>query len=241
MPDQPKNFVEHLAELRKRIMWCLLALAIGAGIALPFQNTWLRLIIFPARKSVSKLTYLSPQEPFFVKLKLSIAVGLLIALPIIVRQLWLFIAPGLYDKERKWITRLVYISVAMFWAGVMFAYWIIIPLAMNFFTKFGGELLEDNITISNYIGFASLVLIAAGSAFQIPLVLIFLMRTGIVKRHVFLRNRGSVFVVILILSAFFTPPDIVTMILMAGPLYLLFEASLWVAYLLEKRKEKHLK
>ena len=237
MSDHPKNFVEHLAELRKRVMWCLLGLVIGAGIAFPFQNTWLKLIIYPARESVSKLSYLSPQEPFFVKIKLSVAVGLLIALPVIVRQLWLFIAPGLYEKEKKWITRLVGISLAMFWAGVMFAYWVIIPLAMNFFTKFGGDLLEANITISNYIGFASMVLIAAGTAFQIPLVLIFLMRTGIVKRHVFTNNRGAVFVIILILSAFFTPPDIVTMLLMAGPLYFLFEASLWVDLLMQKRNE----
>ncbi len=237
MPDQPKNFVEHLAELRKRVMWALLGLGIGACIAFPFQNTWLKLIIYPARDSVSKLSYLSPQEPFFIKIKLSIAVGLLIALPVIVRQLWLFIAPGLYEKEKKWITRLVGISLIMFWAGVLFAYWVMIPLAMNFFTKFGGELLEANITISNYIGFASMVLIAAGTAFQIPLVLIFLMRTGIVKRHIFTKNRGAVFVVILILSAFFTPPDIVTMLLMAGPLYFLFETSLWVDLLMQKKNE----
>ena len=238
MTDQPKNFVDHLGELRKRVLWCLLGLLIGAGIAFPFQNFWLKLIIYPARESVSRFSYLSPQEPFFVKLKLSIAVGLLIAFPVIVWQLWLFIAPGLYEKEKKWITRLVTISLGMFWIGVSFAYWIIIPLAMNFFTKFGGDLLEGNITISNYIGFASLVLIAAGTAFQIPLILVFLMRTGIVKRSFFTKNRGAVFVVVLILSAFFTPPDIVTMILMAGPLYLLFEASLWVDIFLEKKYEK---
>ena len=237
MSDYPKNFVEHLAELRKRILWCLLGLGIGACIAFPFQNFWLKLIIYPGRDSISKLSYLSPQEPFFVKVKLSIAVGLLIALPIIVRQLWLFIAPGLYEKEKKWIRRLVGISLALFWAGVMFAYWVIIPLAMNFFTKFGGDILKENITISNYIGFASMVLIAAGTVFQIPLVLVFLMRTGIVKRDFFIKNRGAVFVVILILSAFFTPPDIITMLLMAGPLYLLFELSLWVVVLMEKRKD----
>ena len=234
MNKQPKSFFEHLAELRKCVLWCVIAIVAGIVIAFPFQNIWLKLIVYPARDSVSKLSYLSPTEPFFIKLKLTISIGLLIAFPIIIRQLWLFIAPALYKKERFWFARLVGVSVVLFWTGVMFAYWIIIPLAMAFFTKFGGEILEANITISNYTGFASLLLIAAGTAFQIPIILIFLMKSGIVKKEVFTRNRGTVFVIILILSAFFTPPDIITMLIMAGPLYLLFELSIWTVYLIQK-------
>jgi len=236
--DDSKSFYEHLADLRSCVVRCMLALVICTILAFPFQELWLKILVFPGSRSLKTLTWLNPPDIFILRIKLSVLFGLLIALPYLVRQIWLFVAPALHQQERKWIARLSGISFGLFWLGVMFAYWIIIPLAMKFFMSFGSEFLVPNITMPHYIGFTAFLLIAAGCAFQIPIVLVFLMRTGVVPREKLAKNRGIVLVLILIISAFFTPPDAFTMILMATPLYSLFEASLLVDKILEKMKNQ---
>ena len=233
--DKPKTFLEHLGELRACIIRCLIALVVGAVVSFPFQKLWQAILLYPGRKALTGLTWLNPPDIFILRIKLSLLGGLLLALPYIIWQIWLFVAPALHQHERRWVTRLSGVSLGLFWAGVMFAYWVIIPLAMRFFMSFGNDFLTPNITMPNYIRFATFILLAAGCAFQIPLVLLFLMRTEVVPRSTFARNRGTVLVVVFILAAFFTPPDAFTMLLMAGPLYLLFEASLWADAIMGKR------
>ena len=234
--DDPKSFYEHLSDLRVCVIRCVLALLICTIIAFPFQEFWLKILVYPGSRSLKSLTWLNPPDIFILRIKLSILFGLLIALPYLVRQIWLFVAPALHQHERKWITRLSGISFGLFWLGVMFAYWVIIPLAMKFFMSFGSEFLVPNITMPHYIGFTTFLLIAAGCAFQIPIVLVFLMRMGIVPREKLAKNRGIVLVIILLMSAFFTPPDAFTMLLMSAPLYSLFEASLLMDKIMEKMK-----
>jgi len=239
LPDEPKSFYEHLADLRVCVIRCVSALLICTIAAFPFQKLWLNILVYPGSRSLKNLTWLNPPDIFILRIKLSILFGLLIALPYLVRQIWLFVAPALHQHERKWITRLSGISFGLFWLGVMFAYWVIIPLAMKFFMSFGSEFLVPNITMPHYIGFTTFLLIAAGCAFQIPIVLVFLMRLGIVPREKLAKNRGIVLVVILIASAFFTPPDAFTMLLMSAPLYSLFEASLFMDKIMEKMKKSN--
>ena len=234
--DEPKSFYEHLADLRVCVIRCVLALVICTLAAFPCQKFWLQILVYPGSRSLKTLTWLNPPDIFILRIKLSIVFGLLIALPYLVRQIWFFVAPALHQHERKWITRLSGISFVLFWLGVMFAYWIIIPLSMKFFMSFGNEFLVPNITMPHYIGFTTFLLIAAGCAFQIPIVLVFLMRMGIVPREKLAKNRGIVLVIILVMSAFFTPPDAFTMLLMSAPLYSLFEASLLMDKIMEKMK-----
>jgi len=130
--------------------------------------------------------------------------------------------------------------VGLFVAGLLFAYFVMIPLSLRFFMQFRSDFLVDQITLKNYIGFASFWLIASGLVFQTPLVLIFLMKTGIVPRDTLARNRRVMIVIIAIIAAVFSPPDIFTMFLMGVPLYLLFEASLWFAAgITQQDKEEH--
>lgn len=224
--DTPISVWAHVAELRRRVLYALLALGTGTLVVLPFQAGWLRILVFPARTSLTHLTYLSPAEPFMTQLKLAFAAGLLIALPIIAWQLWLFVAPALCAREQHWILRLVGVSVGLFWCGVLFAYWGAIPLAMRFFQQYRTEFINDSITIRNYVDFSLGMLIAFGLTFQLPLVLLFLMYTGIVPRARLTRNRRAVIVIILIVAAVFTPADVLSMIIMAVPLYVLFEGAL---------------
>jgi len=238
--DEPKSFYEHLADLRACVLKSILALIISTLIALPFQKIWLKILVFPGKRSLKNLTWLNPPDIFILRIKLSVLFGLLIALPYIIWQIWLFVAPALHRHEKKLITRLSGISFSLFWLGVMFAYWIIIPLAMNFFMSFGDDFLIPTITMPHYIGFATFLLIAAGCAFQIPIILVFLMRTGILPRNKLAKNRGFVLVIILVVSAIFTPPDAFTMLLMAAPLYSLFELSLLADSFLEKMKKSKL-
>ena len=230
------TFTDHFSELRKRLIRCLIAICVALAITLPLQKVWFTLLYYPAQKYIPSLQYIEIHEGFLMYLNLSLLAAFLLALPVIIWQVWKFVEPALYERERQWITRLSGISLALFWGGVMFAYWVIIPIAVRFFTRFGSHTIEAHIRLSNYLGFACFMLLVTGLAFQVPIVLVFLMWTGIVPRRVFARNRRSVIVVILILSAIFTPPDPLTMILLSAPFYLLFEASLWFALLFIKKE-----
>jgi len=233
--DQPKTIFAHVAELRSCVVRALLGLAVGMAIAMPFQDRLLQILVFPARASLSNLTYLSPAEPFVTQFKLALVAGLLLALPYVVWQLWTFVAPALYVREQLWIARLSGFSLGLFWAGVLFAYWVAIPFTMRFFQQYESNFLIASITIQHYVNFALAMLVAFGAAFQLPLVLLFLMRTGLVTRAYLARNRRMVVVIVLIAAAVFTPPDIVSMFVMAVPLYALFEIALGIERIIAAR------
>jgi sec-independent protein translocase protein TatC len=229
------TFWEHISVLRVHVVRSLIAIAAGATVALPFGTFWIRLLTYPTRHTLDTLAYFSPAEAFIVTIKVSLLAGFIIVLPYVIWQLWSFIAPGLYAEEKHWIMRLSIISIVLFLAGVAFAYFVMIPFALSFFTRFGGSSLTPTIGLKNYISFATTLLLCAGTAFQLPIVLTFLMATGIVSRETLAHQRGVALVIILITSAIFTPPDIATMVIMAVPLYALFEVSLWTAVIFRKK------
>ena len=230
------TFTDHFSELRKRVIRCVIAICAALAITIPLQKVWFAILYYPARKYIPTLQYIEIHEGFMMYLNLSLLAAFLLALPVVIWQIWKFVEPALNERERQWVTRLSGVSLGLFWAGVMFAYWIIIPIAIRFFTGFGSPTIEANIRLSNYLSFACFMLLITGLAFQVPIVLVFLMWTGIVPRRVFTRNRRSVIVIILIFSAIFTPPDPVTMILLAAPFYMLFESSLLFVKLFVKKK-----
>jgi len=235
LADQPKTIYEHIGELRSCVVRALLGLAVGMLITLPFQDKLLAILVFPARASLSHLTYLSPAEPFMTQFKLAMVAGLLLALPYVIWQLWSFVAPALYPREQTWIVRLSGFSLGLFWLGVLFAYWVAVPYTMRFFQQYESNFLFANITIHHYVNFALGMLVAFGAAFQLPLVLLFLMRTGLVTRARLAGNRRLVIVIVLIVAAVFTPPDIVSMFVMAVPLYALFEIALGIEQVIATR------
>lgn len=233
--DEPKSIFEHIAELRRCVLRALLGIVVCTAVALPFQRVWLAVLLYPARQSVPRLTYLSPPEPFLIQMKIALIAGVLLALPYVAWQIWQFVAPALYPVERRWITRLSGVSIVLFWLGLVFAYFVAVPFALRFFMRFETEMLTSAITLRNYVGFVNTMLLAFGAAFQAPLVLIFVMKTGLVPRERLARNRRVVLVVVMIISAMLTPPDALSMLIMTVPLYLLFEGSLWLDKLLPRR------
>jgi sec-independent protein translocase protein TatC len=234
--ERTGTFADHLTELRLRLLHSVVALALGALVAFPFQRVWFRILFHPAESSLQTLKYLDLPEAFIIHLKLALLAGLLIALPYIAWQLWRFVEPALYSNERRLVLRLAGISVVLFWSGVAFAYWVVLPIAVQFFMRFQSAELVADITLRNYISFASFMLLVTGCAFELPLVLVFLMVAGVVPRSKLARNRRAVAVAVLILCAIFTPPDPLSMLLLAAPFYLLFEGSLVVGWLWERRR-----
>jgi sec-independent protein translocase protein TatC len=232
------TFADHLSELRVRLLHSVIALAVGVAIAFPFQKMWFNILFQPARASLHSLKYLDLPEAFVIHLKLALLAGVLISLPYIAWQLWQFIEPALHEKERRLVVRLSGVSVVLFWSGAAFAYWVVLPIAIKFFMRFQSPELVADITLRNYISFASFMLLVTGFAFETPLVLVFLMATGVVSRAVLARNRRAVVVVILVFSAVFTPPDPLSMLLLAVPFYLLFEGSLLVAWMGQRKQEQ---
>lgn len=233
--DEPKSIFEHIAELRRCVLRALLAVAVCTGAALPLQRVWLKILLYPARTTVPRLTYLSPPEPFLIQMKIALIAGVLIALPYVAWQLWQFVAPALYPVERRWIVRLSGLSIVLFWLGLLFAFFVAVPFALQFFMSFETATITSAITLRNYVGFVNTMLLAFGLAFQTPIVLIFLMKTGLVPREYLARNRRIVLIVVMIVSAILTPPDALSMLVMTVPLYLLFEGSLWLDVLLTRR------
>ena len=236
MNDRTGTFADHLSELRLRLLHSLGALAVGVVIAFPFQKFWFKILFRPARASLGHLKYLDLPEAFIIHLKLALLAGILIALPYIAWQLWKFVEPALYAHERALVLRLAGITVILFWTGVTFAYLVVLPIAIKFFMRFQNAELVADITLRNYISFSSFMLLVTGCAFEVPLVLVFLIATGVIERSVLVRNRRAVVVGILILCAVFTPPDPLSMLLLATPFYLLFEGSLAVTWFMARRR-----
>lgn len=214
------SFWGHLDELRLRLFKSFIAVVIAACLFYPFVDRFLAFLIKP----VGKVVFTSPADAFVVRLMLLICAGVVLALPVVVYQLWQFVAAGLKEDERKYIRFFAPASFVLFIAGSVFGYWVIIPVGMKFFLSFSTESIVPMITLPNYISFIVTLVLAFGLCFQLPLVLMFLARVGIVTPAFLVQKRKHAVVLILIASAVLTPsPDAVSQILMAGPLLVLYE------------------
>lgn len=214
------SFWGHLDELRLRLFKSFIAVVIAACLFYPFVDRFLAFLIKP----VGKVVFTSPADAFVVRLMLLICAGVVLALPVVVYQLWQFVAAGLKEDERKYVRFFAPASFVLFIAGSVFGYWVIIPVGMKFFLSFSTESIVPMITLPNYISFIVTLVLAFGLCFQLPLALMFLARVGIVTPAFLVQKRKHAVVLILIASAVLTPsPDAVSQILMAGPLLVLYE------------------
>lgn len=225
--DMP--FLDHLEELRRRLIKCILAVIILAGGAFYFADQLFRWIQIPL--DGVPLHNMQVTGTFYAYLKMSIFAGVIGALPVIFYQLWRFISPGLYRRERLMIIPIVAISTLLFLLGGSFCFLIVLPTSLQFLLGFADELVTNLITIDSYIGFASLLIIAFGFGFQLPIVAYFLAKMGLVSHRVLMKGRSYAVVAILISAAIITPPDVFTQLLLAIPLYILYEISILVVYL----------
>jgi len=241
-PEATMSFLEHLEELRRRLLWSLGALVAGAaaGFGLTTQYDVIGFLTRPVRPLLEdgRLTYLHPTEPFMVSIKVGIFVGAVIALPVVFYHFWRFVAPGLMENEKRIFVPALLASVALFVGGAALALFLVLPFGLKFFLGFATESLQPMITINDYFSFAMQITLMFGLVFETPLVILVLAWVGILPVRVLKRYRRHAIAVMAVVSAVLTPADIVSMLLMLVPLYLLFEISIVLAGVIERRRER---
>ncbi|HQP10053.1 MAG TPA: twin-arginine translocase subunit TatC [Candidatus Omnitrophota bacterium] len=219
------SFLDHYEELRRRIIKCLCAILIGACCFYAFLDPVLAFLIKP----VGRLVFVAPGEAFVVRIMLSVFGGAFFALPVILYHIWRFVIAGLKREEIKYVRIFAPFSFFLFIAGGLVAYFIAVPIAIRFLLNFSTETIVPMITVKNYISFVGTMLLAFGLIFELPLAVMFLAKIGVITPIFLERNRRQAIVIILIVSAVLTPPDVITQLIMAGPLIILYEIGIWAA------------
>ncbi|HEU0224913.1 MAG TPA: twin-arginine translocase subunit TatC [Steroidobacteraceae bacterium] len=241
-PDETlpeSSLLSHLFELRDRLLRSLIATLVIALPCLYFANdifAWLSQPLLAQLPEGASLIATSVMAPFMTPFKLALLAAVFLAMPVILYQVWAFVAPGLYRHERRFALPLFVSSVILFYTGAAFAYFVVFPVAFAFFvgtTPTGVQMMTD---MTQYMDFAVLMFFAFGIAFEIPVATVLLVRTGLVKRERLTANRGYVILGIFIVAAFLTPPDPVSQTMMALPMYLLYEAGVLLSRLLVRDK-----
>lgn len=231
----------HLIELRKRLAISVASVIVAFVVCFSFWNPILSWMTEPLKVVLpqgSNIIFTQVQEPFFTAMKVAFFAGLIVALPIIFWQFWLFVAPGLYENEKKYVIPFVLSATFMFLCGASFCYYVVIPLGFNFLVNFGGQLFTALPSIGEYVGFFTKLLIAFGISFEMPVITFFLAKLGLVTAKT-LKNffRYSI-VIIFIFAAIVTPPDILSQFLMAIPMILLYLLSIYVANVANPQNEE---
>ena len=232
-------FMAHLEELRKRLMWAIVAVVAGFVVAYNFKEELYGFLSQPLKSALppgASLIFTSPAEAFITYLKVAFLAGLIAASPVVFYQLWRFISPGLYKHERRLIWPFVIMSSGLFVGGAAFCYTVVFPYAFAFFMSFTSDKIVPMIKLSEYLSFSAVLLVAFGLVFEMPLVLVFLGRIGVVNQYFLRKNRKYAILIMFIAAAFFTPPDVISQLLMAGPLLVLYEVSIWMVAASEKKK-----
>lgn len=233
------TLLSHLLELRDRLLKSVIATFVIAVPCLYFANDIFTWLSEPLRMQLPEGAHLiatSVVAPFMTPFKLALLAAVYFAMPVILYQVWAFIAPGLYRHERRFALPLFVSSVILFYAGSVFAYFVVFPVIFQFFvatTPAGVEMMTD---MTQYMDFAVLLFFAFGLAFEIPVATVLLVRTGLVKRETLSGNRGYVILGIFIIAAFLTPPDAVSQTMMALPMYALYEIGLLMTRILVRDK-----
>jgi sec-independent protein translocase protein TatC len=246
MPERRREempFLDHLEELRWRIIWSLAALLIGVGIGffvvLKFDLIGILQQPIAPYLQGEKLVYTHPSDPFSIVLKTAFVVGVVLALPVILYQIWAFLSPALYRHERSMIIAVLAGGVVLFVGGVALAYFIVLPWTLGFLAGFQASTLAPMITASEYFGFAATMALTFGAVFEIPIVIVALTALGLVRPATLYRWRKFAVIGTFALSAIVTPGDFIgTTVMLAVPLYLLYEMSLAVASVVYRRRQR---
>ncbi|UCE84535.1 MAG: twin-arginine translocase subunit TatC [Deltaproteobacteria bacterium] len=225
-------FTEHLEELRRRLIICFVAVGVGFVICYFFSKQLFEILMRPLLQVMppeESLIFTALPEAFFTYLKVALLAGIGLASPVIIYQFWRFIAPGLYHKERRALMPIVLFSTFFFVGGALFGYFVVFPFGFKFFIGFASDNIRAMPSIREYLKFAAKLLFAFGFIFELPLFTFFLARLGLVNAELLRSKQKYAILVIFMLAAILTPPDIVTQVMMAGPLLILYELSIWIA------------
>jgi sec-independent protein translocase protein TatC len=234
--DKRMPFLDHLEELRWRIIWSLLSVVAAAVGCYFFVDQIVAILVHPAPKDI-KLIFLSPTEAFMTYLKVAGYAGLVVAFPFVAWQFWRFVMPGLYAKERKAVGPIVLFTVLCFLAGAVFAYMLIIPFGLKFLLSYQSDFLVANITIGKYLSFVVTLLLVFGMVFELPVLAYFLSLIGLLTPEFLRKKRRYGILIIFIVAAILTPPDAFTQTMLAIPLLFLYEISIWVSAAVNRKRK----
>ncbi len=233
-------FLDHLEEFRWRILWSFLAVGLGTvvGFILVQYFDVMELLLRPVRPYLNgtDLLFFSPATPFFFTLKLSLIIGLVLAFPIVVYQIWVFLAPALKEDEKKVIVPSLYFGLFLFAAGVALAYFAVLPLALRFLMGFQQDFLEAAIEAGMYLGFVVRLLLAFGIVFELPVVVMILSAMGLITPEFLKDKRRHSIVAVTILASMITPGDIASTFMMIVPMVVLYEISIVLSRIIHRRK-----
>ncbi|OQY01583.1 MAG: twin arginine-targeting protein translocase TatC [Desulfobacteraceae bacterium 4572_130] len=239
---EKKNlFTEHLAELRDRLIHSFIAVMIGFIISYCFKEKLFAFLMGPLMTAMgpdNKMIFTGLPEAFFSYLKVALLSGIVLAIPILFYEFWMFVSPGLYKKEKKFLVFVVVLSMVFFLLGSSFGYFIVFPYGFKFFLGFSTETIHAMPSMKEYIGFASKMLLAFGLVFELPLVITFMAKMGLVTVDFLKKNRKYAILIFFTGAALITPPDVITQTMMAIPLIILYEISIIGAKIFGKEKKK---
>jgi sec-independent protein translocase protein TatC len=230
------TLVEHLDELRSRLIICLLAVGVGFAVAFVFQDNILAWLEAPLPdEQESNLITFGVTEPFFTSIKVSFYAGFALALPVILWQIWSFLAPAFQEHSQRIVFVFVCIATALFAAGLAFAYWIVLPRALQFLTTYNEDLFNIEVRANYYFSFVTLGLIGFALVFLLPIFVLALVRLGVLTSNTLRNNRRIGYVSVLVVAIILPTVDPVSLAFEVVPLLLLYELSIWASVLLEKR------
>lgn len=239
--DEKQPFLSHLEELRKRLITCAIAVGIGFVVAYFFSERLFQLLITPLKQVMpegDKLIFTNLPEMFFTYLKVAFIAGILATAPVIFYELWMFVAPGLYRNEKRYVTPFVVASTLLFVGGALFGYFVVFPFGFKFFIGFSNEYVKALPSVKQYLSFSIKLLFAFGLVFELPVVIFFLTKIGIVTPDILKKKRKYAILLTFVIASILTPPDVITQCMMAGPLIVLYEFGILVSRLAKKKKEE---
>jgi sec-independent protein translocase protein TatC len=233
--DKELSFLEHLVELRSRLLKASLAILVILLVLLPFSRRLYALLAAPLTAVLpegSSMIAIDVASPFLTPFKLALLLALILAIPVVLYQLWAFVAPALYRQEKRLARPLLYTSVVLFYAGCAFAYFVVFPLVFGFFTQVAPEGVTVMTDISKYLDFVMALFLAFGLTFEVPIATIILVATGITTIDQLVKARPYIVVAAFALGMVLTPPDVISQTLLAVPMWLLFEAGIVMSRIL---------
>ncbi|MCF8112863.1 MAG: twin-arginine translocase subunit TatC [Desulfotignum sp.] len=238
--ERKSPFTEHLGELRDRLVRSFIAVGVGFAGAYAFKEKLFQILTAPLETAMetsknAQMIFTGLPEAFFTYLKVSLLAGIVVATPVLFYEFWMFVSPGLYRNEKKYMLPVVLLSIFFFLLGSSFGYFIVFPYGFQFFLGFANDTIQAMPSMKEYLSFASKMLLAFGLVFELPLVLTFMARMGLVTVPFLKKNRKYALLLFFVGAALITPPDVITQIMMALPLMVLYEISILGARIFGKK------
>jgi len=235
--EQEQGFLSHLIELRNRLVKMMLSVVVLFACLFPFMNDVYSALAAPLLRFLpgSQMIAIDVASPFLIPFKLTLMVCVFLAVPFLLYQIWAFVAPGLYSHEKKLVVPLLVSSTLLFYAGVAFAYFVVFPLVFSFFTGVAPEGVQVSTDIGSYLDFVITLFFAFGIAFEVPVATVLVVAVGFTTPENLIKARPYIFVGAFVVGMFLTPPDVISQVLLAVPMWLLFEVGVVFSKIYKKR------